>query len=87
MPWRSPPASATIDGMNSARDIDEPVSDERDPDAPATVDEERIVDDTEPDDVGNDVPVPLDAGIEVPTADAIDQHRHVTLDDDEHDQV
>lgn len=71
--------------MNNARDIDDTVSDERDPDAPAIADEERTVEDADPDDVGNDVPVPLDAAIEVPTADAIDQQRHVTLDDDEHD--
>jgi hypothetical protein len=76
--------------MNSPGDIDATVSDDPEPDdGPVVVDEERIVagaglpGDADDDD---DLPVPLDVGIEVPTADAIDQHRTVTLDDD-HDQV
>lgn len=87
-PWRSPVESVIIDCMNSPGDIDGTVSDDRDPDdGPTVVDEERIVAGADlPDDAEDDVPVPLDVAIEVPTADAIDQHRSVTLDDD-HDQV
>jgi hypothetical protein len=74
--------------MNSPGDMDGTVSDDPEPDeGPVVVDEERIVaGDGLPGDADDDLPVPLDVGIEVPTADAIDQHRTVTLDDD-HDQV
>lgn len=74
--------------MNSPGDIDATVSDDPEPDdGPVVVDEERIVESVGiPGDADDDVRVPLEVGIEVPTADAIDQHRTVTLDDD-HDQV
>lgn len=88
-PWCSPVASAIIDGMNSPGDMDGTGSDDRDPDdGPAVVDEERtVVGAGLPGDEDDDVPVPLDVDVEVPTADAIDQHRDVTLDDDDYDQV
>lgn len=86
-PWCSPVESVIIDGMNSPGDMDGKVSDDRDPESPAVVEDERIVDgDGLPDDAEDDVPVPLDLDLEVPTADAIDQHRSVPIDDD-HDQV
>ena len=73
-------------------DMDGTTADERDPEerrpdaAPAVADEDRTVDEAGlPVDEDDDVPVPLDADIEVPTADAVDQHRTVRLDDD-HDQ-
>ena len=74
--------------MDSPGEMDGVGADDRDPDdAPAVVDEERVVDGAGlADDADDDVPVPLDVDIEVPVADAVDQHRTVTLDDD-HDQV
>ncbi|NNE10723.1 MAG: hypothetical protein HKN41_00580 [Ilumatobacter sp.] len=44
--------------------------------------DERYVDPEEAGVGAADVPVPLDVDVEVPTADAIDQHRSVPLDDD-----
>ena len=73
--------------MSSPGEMDGSAPDDRDrDDEPAVVDEERVVTGAGlPDDLDDDVPVPLDLSIEVPTADAVDQHRSVRLDDDEHD--